>query len=192
MTKILIGLALVCLEMPLSFETVILGNDITILVDLFPDVLGFILLLFGHRDLAQENDYFYKNIKFSLWCATVAAMIFIMDLLGMTARGNFQPLLMRMLLLVLESICLFRIVRGVRQVEKDYEINIKGKLFLGVWIAYTVITALTFLFSSYTPGDPLVLLQATASFAYVALFFKFRSVYEEIRPVEEPEADEEE
>lgn len=189
--KILIGLVLVCLELPISFETVILGYDLTILIDLFPDVLGFILLIMGHRDLAQENDYFYKNIKFSLWCATVAAMIFIFDLTGTTARGDFQSPLMRMLLIVLESICLFRIVRGVRQVEKDYEINLKGKLFLGVWIVYTAATALTFAFSTYQPGDPLVLLQAASSFAYVALFFNFKTVYEEIRPVEE-EAEEEE
>lgn len=190
--KILIGLALVCLELPISFETAILGYELTILIDLFPDVLGFILLIMGHRELAQENDYFYKNIKFSLWCATVAAMIFIMDLTGITAQGDFQPLLLRMLLLVLECICLFRIVRGVRQVEKDYDINLKGKLFLGVWIAYTVVTALTFVFSTYQAGDPLVLLQATLSFAYVALFFKFKNVYEEIRPVEETEDAEEE
>ena len=189
--KILIGLALVCLELPISFETVILGYELTILVDLFPDVLGFILLIMGHRELAQENDHFYKNIRFSLWCATVAAMIFIMDLTGITAQGDFQPLLLRMLLIVLESICLFRIVRGVRQVEKDYDLNLKGKLFLGVWIAYTVATVLTFLLSSYQPGDPLVLLQATLSFAYVALFFKFKNVYEEIRPVEEAEEEEE-
>ena len=190
MMKMLIGLALVCLELPMSFATTVLGYDLVILIDLFPDVLGFILLLLGQRELAHENDFFYKNIKFSLWCATVAAMVFIMDLIGVTARGDFQSLLLRMLLLVLEPICLFRIVRGVRQVGKDYEIDVKGKLFLGIWIAQTVVNVVAFFFSSYEPGDPLVLLSAVLAFAYFAIFFRFKSVYEEIRPVEEEESEE--
>ena len=65
MMKMVIGLAVVCLDMPLSFMATILGYEINILIDLFPDVLGFILLLLGSRELSYENDFFYKNIKFS-------------------------------------------------------------------------------------------------------------------------------
>ena len=195
MMKILIGLVLVCLDLPLVFETTIMGSDLIILVDMFPDVAGFILMIFGHRELSYENDFFYKNIKFSLWCATVAAMIFVMDLVGITASTQgIQAMLMKLLLAVLEPICLFRIVRGIRQVGKDYGVNVKGKLMLWVWIGYTVITTASIFLATYEPGDPLVLLQAALSFAYVALFYRFRNLYEEIRPElpEEEEPSEEE
>ena len=201
MMKMLIGLALVCLDMPLSFMATILGNDINILIDLFPDVVGFILLLLGQREIGYENDFFYKNIKFSLWCATVAAMIFLMDLLGITASGvatimelmgvtdsgitsgnGFQALLLQLLLTVLESVCLLRILRGVRQVGKDYGIDVKGKIFLVIWIGYTVVTLLSFItFANYQQGHPLILVQAALSFAYVAVFFRFKGIYEEVR-----------
>ena len=200
MMKMVIGLAVVCLDMPLSFMATILGYEINILIDLFPDVLGFILLLLGSRELSYENDFFYKNIKFSLWCATVAAMIFIMDLVGVTASGvaailqllgvenngvtsgnGIQALLLQLLLVVLEPICLFRIVRAVRQVGKDYQVDVKGKLFLVVWIGYTVVTFLCFItFANYQQGHPLILVQSALSFAYTAIFFRFKGIYEEV------------
>ena len=101
---------------------------------------------------------------------------------------------MKLLLAVLEPICLFRIVRGIRQVGKDYGVNVKGKLMLWVWIGYTVITTASIFLATYEPGDPLVLLQAALSFAYVGLFYRFRNLYEEIRPElpEEEEPSEEE
>lgn len=200
MMKMLIGLAMVCLDMPLSFTTTIFGYDVNILIDLFPDVIGFILLLLGQREIGYENDFFYKNIKFSLWCATVAAMTFIMDLVGVTAGGiatimemmgvteagvasgnGFQALLLHLLQVILEPICLFRVLRGVRQVGKDYDVDVKGKLLLAVWIGYTVVTLLTFItFANYQPGHPLVLVQSALSFAYVAIFFRFKGIYEEV------------
>ena len=152
MTKMLIGIILVCLEMTLTHQATIFGYEMIMIISLLPDFVGFILLILGHRELAHENDYFYKNIKFSLWCATVALMTFIMDLIGITARGDFQSILLQMLLMVLEPICLFRIVRGVRQVEKDYEVDLKGKLFFAVWLAMTILSVVGF-FASLIDGN---------------------------------------
>ena len=102
MIKMLIGLAFVGLELTLTTETMT--------ISLLPDFVGYILLLMGQRELAHENDYFYKNIKFCLWAGTVSLMIFIMDLISGSLTVNFQALLLQMLLLVMEPICLFRIV----------------------------------------------------------------------------------
>ena len=182
MTKMLFGIALVCLEMSLTLEEAFFGLQ-NVIIGLLPDFAGFILLIFAHREMMHENDYFYKNIKFSLWCGTVALMIYIMDLTGLTARGDFQSLLLQILLMVLKPICLFRIVRGIRQVGKDYDIDVKGKLLLGIWIAQTVLAVAGFV----TAWDLMALLHSILSFAFIALVFNFKCVYEEIRPVEETE-----
>lgn len=183
MIKILIGLALITLELTLTVDTFI--------ISLLPDFVGFLLLTFGLRELAHENDYFQKNIKFSFWCGAISLMIFVMDLIGSTASGNFQSLLMQMLMLVLEPICLYRIVRGVRQVEKDYEIDLKGKAFFIVWLAMTILSVAAFGLS-WLPelGNILGLILSVLSFAYIALFFNFKCVYEEIRVVPEEEEEE--
>ena len=108
-------------------------------------------------------------------------MVFIMDLIGTTARGDFQSILLQMLLMVLEPICLFRIVRGVRQVEKDYEVDLKGKLFFGVWLAMTIMSVVAFFASFFEGlGNIAGLILSILSFAYIALFFNFKLVYEEI------------
>ena len=195
MTKMLIGIALVCLEMTLTHQATIFGYEMTMIISILPDFVGYILLIWGQRELVHENDCFYKNIKFSLWCGTVALMIFIMDLIGITARGDFQSILLQMLLMVLEPICLFRIMRGVRQVEKDYETDLKGKLFFAVWLAMTILSVLGF-FAAFIDGglsSAIGLLLSILSFAYIALFFNFKMVYEEIgiSPEDLEEAEEE-
>lgn len=187
MIKMLIGLFFICLEMTIAIESDIFGMMI---IGLLPDFVGFGLLIWGLRELAHENDFFYKNMRFSLWCATVALMIYIMDLIGVTASGDFQPLLLQLLLMVLEPICLFRIVRGVRKVGKDYDIDVKGKLMLIVWIVMTVLSVPAMLFAGTELGSPFGLLHSICSFAYIALFFNFKCVYEEIRPVEEESEEE--
>lgn len=181
MTQMLIGIALVCLEMTLTHQVTVFGYEITMIISLLPDFVGYILLILGQRKLAHENDHFYKNIKFSLWCGTVALMVFIMDLIGTTARGDFQSILLQMLLMVLEPICLFRIVRGIRQVEKDYEVDLKGKILFGVWLAMTIMSVVAFFASFFEGlGNIAGLILSILSFAYIALFFNFKLVYEEI------------
>lgn len=183
MIKMLIGLAFVGLELTLTTETMS--------ISLLPDFVGYILLLMGQRELAHENDYFYKNIKFCLWAGTVSLMVFIMDLIYGSLTVNFQVLLLQMLLLVMEPICLFRIVRGVRQVGKDYDIDVKGKLLFIVWLVMTVLNVASFFFSGIPQlGNALGLLLSICTFAFIALFFNFKIVYDEIRP--EPEEEEEE
>ena len=183
MIKMLIGLAFVGLELTLTTETMS--------ISLLPDFVGYILLLMGQRELAHENDYFYKNIKFCLWAGTVSLMIFIMDLISGSLTVNFQALLLQMLLLVMEPICLFRIVRGVRQVGKDYDIDVKGKLLFIVWLVMTVLNVASFFFSGIPQlGNAFGLLLSICTFAFIALFFNIKIVYDEIRP--EPEEEEEE
>ena len=183
MIKMLIGLAFVGLELTLTTETMS--------ISLLPDFVGYILLLMGQRELAHENDYFYKNIKFCLWAGTVSLMVFIMDLIYGSLTVNFQVLLLQMLLLVMEPICLFRIVRGVRQVGKDYDIDVKGKLLFIVWLVMTLLNVASFFISGIPQlGNALGLLLSICTFAFIALFFNFKIVYDEIRP--EPEEEEEE
>lgn len=183
MIKMLIGLAFIGLELTLTSESMT--------ISLLPDFIGYILLLLGQRELAHENDYFYKNIKFSLWAGTVSLMVFIMDLVSGSLTVNFQALLLQILLLVMEPICLFRIVRGVRQVGKDYDIDVKGNLLFIVWLVMTILSVAAFLFSGIPAlGNALGLLLSICTFAFIALFFNFKLVYDEIRP--EPEEEEEE
>ncbi len=180
MIKTLIGLALILLELSITNETLIPGQ--TLIIGLLPDFLGYIFLLLGQRELAYENDYFYKNIRSSLWAGVVALMVYIMDLLGVTANGDFQSLFLQIFLLVMESVCLLRIVRGVRKVGLDYDLDVKGKLFFGVWLAF-VITSVLSLVTSWIPGirDIVGLVQVPLCFAFLALFFHFKTVYETIQ-----------
>lgn len=184
MIKILIGLAFVGLELNLTTETMS--------ISLLPDFVGYILLLLGQRELAHENDYFYKNIKFCLWAGTVSLMVFIMSFFSVSLSIDFQSLLLQMLLLVLEPICLFRIVKGVRQVGEDYNIDVKGKLFFILWLVMTVLNVALFFSGTPALGNALGLILSACVFAFIALFFNFKLIYDEVRPEPEEEEEEEE
>ena len=181
MIKTLIGLALILLELSITNDTFIPGQ--TLIIGLLPDFLGYTFLLLGQRELAYENDHFYKNIRASLWAGVVALMVYIMDLLGVTANGDFQSLLLQIFLLVMEALCLLRIVRGVRKVGADYDLDVKGKLYFIVWLAYVIVSVLSFV-TSWMPGvrDFVAMVQIPLCFAFIALFFNFKTVYETIQP----------
>ncbi len=175
MLKILIGLLLVTLDVTMAW-----GNMI---ISLLPDFVGFVLLLMGQREIAFENEHFGKNVKFCLWCATVALMVFIMDLLGFSATvsGGIQALLLQLLLQVLEAVCLFRIVRGVQAADREYDLDAKSKLFFIIWLALTAVSSLSLLLGWIELlGKILGLVQAGLAFAFVILFFNFKCAYEEL------------
>ena len=183
MIKMLIGLAFIGLELTLASET--------ITINLLPDFVGYILLLLGQRELSHENDHFFKNIKFCLWPGAVSLMVFVMDLFSGSLSMSIQSLLLQMLLLVLEPICLFRIVKGVRQVGTDYGIDVKGKLMFVLWLLMTVINIAIFFIGTPTLANTLGLVLSVCTFAFIALFFNFKVLYEEVRPEPEEEAEEE-
>lgn len=183
MTKILIGLAFITLELTLTSDTMI--------ISLLPDFVGYIFLLLGQRELSHENDYFLKNIKFCLWAGVISLMVFIMGFLASSITVNFQSFLLQLALLVIEPICLLRIVKGVRQVGNDYGIDVKGKLLFIIWLVMTVLSVAIFFLNVATAlGNLLGLIHTACSFAFIALFFNFKIIYDEIRP--EPEEEEEE
>ena len=184
MVKMLIGLFFITMELTIARGNMIIG--------LLPDFVGYFLLMMGLREIAHENDFFYKNIRFSFWVGAMSLMAYVMDLIGATMLGQYQSLLMQLVLVVLEPICLLRVVRGVRQVEKDYEIDAKGKWMLAVWVVMTVLSVFALIVSGVPEISDLVgLILSFVSLGFVALFFNFRAVYTELMEELAPEAEEE-
>ena len=54
-----------------------------------------------------------------------------------------------------------------------------------VCIAMTVLSVPSFLFGGTELGAAFGLVYSVLAFAYIALFYNFKCIYEEIRPVEE-------
>lgn len=192
MTKILIGLYLVTLVLPIPIGEMA--------IDILPDFAGFFLIMFGLREIGHENDFFHKNIRFTFWVGVMSAMVFVMDIVSMVtthflgsavAAINFQSLLMQLVVMVLEPICLLRIVRGVRQVEKDYEIDAKGKVMFILWVLMTLLSVAAFCFSGVPElGNAVGLILSFVSIGFAAMFYHFKSVYTELMEELHPEGEE--
>lgn len=192
MTKILIGLYLVTLVLPIPVGEMA--------IDILPDFAGFFLIMFGLREIGQENDFFQKNIRFTFWVGVMSAMVFVMDIVSMVtthfmgnavAAINFQSLLMQLVVMVLEPICLLRIVRGIRQVEKDYEVDAKGKIMFILWVLMTLLSVIAFCFSGVPElGNGVHLILSFVSIGFAAMFYNFKAVYTELMAELHPEGEE--
>lgn len=171
MSKMLLGIALVVLELTIPIKEVYL-------IGLFPDFIGYLLLVFGMKEVSNQTDYYVKNRRFTFWIGVFSLMIYIMNAVGYTARGAFEPLLMQLVVVILQPICLFRIVRGIRQMEQDYDLKLCSTALFITWGCMSILSVLTFVLGFFTNlGELLELLLTTASLIFVGLFFWTTRVY---------------
>lgn len=171
MTKMLLGIALITLELTITVNEIYL-------IGILPDFLGYLLLVFGMKEVSNQTDYYASNRKFTFWIGVFSLMVYIMNLIGYTASGAFEPLLMQLLIVILEPISLYRIIKGIRQMEKDYELNMWGTALFVVWLLMTVFSVLTFVLGIITDlGNIFNLLLTTASLVFIGLFFRATHVY---------------
>ena len=171
MSKMLLGIALVVLELTIPIKEVFL-------IGLFPDFIGYLLLVFGMKEVSNQTDYYVKNRRFTFWIGVFSLMVYIMNAVGYTARGAFEPLLMQLVVVILQPICLFRIVSGIRQMEQDYELKLCSTGLFIVWACMSILSVLTFVLSFFTNlSDLLNLLLTTASLVFLGLFFWTTHVY---------------
>lgn len=171
MTKMLLGIVLIALELTVTVKDIHL-------IGILPDFVGYLLLVFGMKEVSNQTDYYASNRKFTFWIGVFSLMVYIMNLSGYTATGAFEPLLMQLLIIILEPISLFRIVKGIRKMEQDYELKMCSTALFVFWALMTVFSVLTFVLGILTDlGDLFDLLLTTASLVFIGLFFWASHVY---------------
>ncbi len=173
MSKILIGLAIALLDFELQFAG---GRAL----DLTPDVLGYILVFLGIREIGRYSPKFSTTYKIACFAAIAAGIVFVTKLVIGEINMSTVIILLGIAELVLQVLLMYFLAAGLQDMENDFAISLQSKwlkiisfcIIPGILLGYAGL----FLASLKTIG---YLIVDIGCYAYLFLFILAREAYKE-------------
>jgi len=170
MGNIFIGLLLICLDFDLTLENIKVG--------LLPNFLGYIVMIKGLKIMAQESPVFIKAKPFAAGMAVYTGILYIMDLLGISASYGALTYLLSLLATGVLLYILYIIVSGVSDTEKKYEISLEGDRLKSAWILRAVFDIISYVLYWFWPLPIIgVIGSLLSSIYFLVIFHKSKHLY---------------
>ena len=190
MISIFIGLCLVMPDIELKFNGFFA-------FDLFPDFIGYIILLRGLSQLSRESEKINRMRPFAAFLAVYAIVEYALKASGLvyTVRGLLSSGLM-IAGIGLSMMVVFNIIEGLHEIEVDRKVDLKSKLLHKVFIPWVISSVIVVIFSFAAPDDTPSIAGDVSSVAtwillpsvllFLAVFFIAVRNYRALPPKEEP------
>ena len=159
MKNIFTGFLLVFLDFDLNLGSSKIG--------LLPDFIGYISMIIGLSELAQDSVRFTKAKTYAFGMAFYTGILYIFDFVGITPSFGVFSYLFSVLATVVSLYISYNIVMGVFDIEKKHGISLDGERLRAAWMLNAVFSVLTYLL--YWAG-PLGIFSVIAYFI-VAVYF---------------------
>lgn len=137
MRKLFIGMIFVFLDFTFNLNTTRIG--------LIPDFVGYIIMLQGLSELAEQSNRFVSIRPYVLGMAIYAGALYLFDLLGVTASAGIGAWLLGLISTGISLYISYSIVLGVMDIEQLQMRDLDGAKLLQVWKAYAIVSAAVFL-----------------------------------------------
>jgi len=165
MGKILIGLAIALLDFPLQ-----LGGGR--MLDLTPDLLGYIFVIFGLREIGRYSLKFASAYKVSYFATISSGAVFAVSLLVGQENMSMVIVLLGIAEMILQILLMVFLAAGFRDMEQDFDIGMQSKWLKIVAIGIALGIALGYA-GVIVPELEIVgsLMVDILHFAYLILFY---------------------
>lgn len=137
MRNIFIGFILVFLDFNLT-----LGNS---KIGLIPDFIGYIVMINGLVELAEESPYFIKIKPYVTGMVIYSGILYVLDLLGAAASLGAFTYVLAILSTVISLYISYNIVMGVIEMERNYNTDLNGDSLKSAWNLLALFEVLTFI-----------------------------------------------
>lgn len=125
MGKILAGLLFILVDFNIT------GG--TSSIDILPDFVGYILIIYGLRTLIDKSIHFKKAHSFSIGMAIYMGIMFLSDVAGITYQLGFLAYLLSLITLIISLFITYKIVMGVREIETFRGFDLRGVSLKTCW-----------------------------------------------------------
>ena len=165
MGKMLIGLAIALLDFPMQLG----GGRI---LDLTPDVLGYILIIFGLREIGRFSHRFAIAYKVSFFGAIASGAVFGVSLITGQDSMSMTIILVGIAEMFLQVLLMVFVAAGFGEMENEFSITLQSK-----WLKIVAICIAPGIVLGYAglivPALEMVgsLIVDIASFGYLILFY---------------------
>ena len=173
MGKLLLGLVFVMLDLDLTSQS-------GMVIGLLPDAVGYILVLMGMKEMRLFSHIFTKGTGLTLGAVVASGSIYVFHLMGGAGTISMTALLMGLAELILRTLIIYFITKGLRDMEQEYDMELRGKTLHWVWLAMTVITAVSYI-SAWIPlvSGIAGIASGLLSICYLALFYLAKCSFDE-------------
>lgn len=136
MNKLLIGALFLVVNLKLTSQG---GNAF----DLAPDFLGYLLMVWGAKEVGHWSKHFRKLEKTAVVFAIYAGISWLQDALNITGGSlTFVGIVLAIMAVVIRMVSLRWIVKGLLAVEEQTDFELKTSVMNTLWICLAVVSVL--------------------------------------------------
>ncbi len=112
-------------------------------IDVLPDFIGYILVINGLNEMMSKSILFAKAKPISIVMLIISSLIFVTDLLGITATLGSLNYLRLIVCAILYLYMTYNIVMGVKDLEGKFLIHLDGDALKSNWTFFTIFYVLS-------------------------------------------------
>lgn len=131
MRNIFIGFILIFLDFNLN-----LGNS---QIGLIPDFIGYIVMIKGLLEMAQESQLFMKVVPFAKGMAIYTGILYLMDLFGVSSSLGALAYILAIASTIISLYISYYIVMGIKETEEKHNAFLNGDSLKSMWTILAVL-----------------------------------------------------
>jgi len=136
MKNIMTGFLFIFLDFSLN-----LGNS---KIGLIPDFIGYIIMIKGLEEMAEESNFFIKIKPYVTGMAIYSGFLYFMDLFGASVSLGIMTYLFTLTSIVVSLYISYNIVMGVIEMEGTYHTFLNGNTLKSTWQFLAIFNVLSF------------------------------------------------
>ena len=118
-----------------------LGNS---KIGLIPDFIGYIIMIKGLEEMAEESNFFIKIKPYVTGMAIYSGFLYFMDLFGASVSLGIMTYLFTLTSIVVSLYISYNIVMGVIEMEGTYHTFLNGNTLKSTWQFLAIFNVLSF------------------------------------------------
>jgi len=170
MGNIFTGMLLVFLDFNIKVGTSTIG--------LIPDFAGYIVMVNGLAELEGDSLYFVKAKSFARGMIVYTAVLYAMDLLGISRNIGLGAFFLGLASTVVSLYISYYIVKGVEDLEDIHGMYLSGDSLYSTWKAYAAFSVAIYILIIIPVLNLICLLGALiVAIVFLAAFNKSKNLY---------------
>ncbi len=137
MRKIFIGMLFVFLDFTLTLNAS--------RIELIPDFIGYIFMVKGLMELADESFWFGKVRPYAIGMAIYSGVLYVFDLFGITDTSGVFSWVLGLISTGISLYISYGIAMGVQNIESMQDRNLDGDELMAKWKLYAMLSAIIYL-----------------------------------------------
>lgn len=171
MKELFIGMMLVFLDVKIGI------GQFT--ADVLPDFVGWYLMLPGLAKLGSQSAHFRKVRPLAVAMVVGSAVLYVMELTAGTLSSKVLNFSVGFVALIISLLIGYRIVSGIRDLERRQNQNLEGEKLQNLWLYTAVIHGITYV-CGWIPmvGTMGSVAALVMSVCFLAAFYRTKGLYE--------------